>query len=91
MLPELAGNHVDTTLGNILRNGRAGLLFVDFGTGDFLHLSGRAQVLGGSRVRSPRRGTALLARHARAHRAATRGTAVYFRLRGGVSGNAGDR
>lgn len=44
-IPDYAGNRFFMTLGNILLNGRAGLLFIDFTRGDLLHLSGRAQVL----------------------------------------------
>lgn len=43
-IPDYAGNMFFNTLGNILLNGRAGLLFVDFATGDVLQLSGEAEV-----------------------------------------------
>ena len=33
------------TLGNILLNERAGLLFMDFDTGDVLYLTGRAEII----------------------------------------------
>src|SRR3546814_17555102 len=33
------------TLGNILLNGKAGLLFADFETGDLLQMTGRAEVI----------------------------------------------
>ncbi|RCS22609.1 flavin-nucleotide-binding protein [Phyllobacterium salinisoli] len=43
-IPDFAGNRYFNTLGNILINGKAGLLFVDFETGDLLQLSGDAEV-----------------------------------------------
>nr|WP_209854326.1 pyridoxamine 5'-phosphate oxidase family protein [Rhizobium herbae] len=44
-IPDFAGNLFFNTLGNILANGKAGLVFVDFETGDLLHLSGDAEVV----------------------------------------------
>ncbi|WP_277184591.1 pyridoxamine 5'-phosphate oxidase family protein [Caballeronia sp. BR00000012568055] len=44
-IPDFAGNLFFNTLGNILVNGRAGLLFPDFETGDMLQLTGVAEVL----------------------------------------------
>jgi uncharacterized protein len=44
-IPDFAGNLFFNTLGNILVNGRAGLLFADFETGNVLQLSGDAEVL----------------------------------------------
>ncbi|HEX6002185.1 MAG TPA: pyridoxamine 5'-phosphate oxidase family protein [Hyphomicrobiaceae bacterium] len=44
-IPDFAGNHFFNTLGNILANGRAGLLFIDFETGDLLQLTGDAEVI----------------------------------------------
>ncbi|KTT37838.1 pyridoxamine 5'-phosphate oxidase [Pseudomonas oryzihabitans] len=44
-LPDFSGNLFFNTLGNILLNGQAGLLFVDFARGDVLQLSGTAEVL----------------------------------------------
>ncbi|AET91958.1 putative oxidoreductase [Burkholderia sp. YI23] len=44
-IPDFAGNLFFNTLGNILVNGRAGLVFTDFETGDLLQLSGDAEVL----------------------------------------------
>lgn len=40
-IPDFAGNLHFNTLGNFLVNPRAGLLFVDFSSGDMLHLVGR--------------------------------------------------
>ncbi|MBL8296831.1 MAG: pyridoxamine 5'-phosphate oxidase family protein [Rhodanobacteraceae bacterium] len=40
-IPDFAGNLHFNTLGNFVLNPRAGLLFVDFGSGDVLQLSGR--------------------------------------------------
>jgi predicted pyridoxine 5'-phosphate oxidase superfamily flavin-nucleotide-binding protein len=44
-IPDFAGNLFFNTLGNILINGRAGLVFADFETGELLQLSGVAEVL----------------------------------------------
>lgn len=44
-IPDFAGNQFFNTLGNFLVNPRAGLVFVDFETGDLLQLSGTAQVV----------------------------------------------
>jgi uncharacterized protein len=44
-VPDFAGNQFFNTLGNIRLNGQAGLVFVDFKTGDVLQLSGEAEVL----------------------------------------------
>ncbi len=44
-IPDFAGNLFFNTLGNILVNGRAGLVFVDFDSGDLLQLSGDAEVV----------------------------------------------
>jgi predicted pyridoxine 5'-phosphate oxidase superfamily flavin-nucleotide-binding protein len=42
--PDYAGNTMFMTLGNIAANPRAGLLFLDWETGDALQLSGRAAI-----------------------------------------------
>lgn len=44
-IPDFAGNLHFNTLGNFLLNPRAGLLFVDFETGDMLQVAGRAEVI----------------------------------------------
>lgn len=44
-IPDFAGNLHFNTLGNLLLNPRAGLLFIDFSTGDVLQLSGRTEVI----------------------------------------------
>lgn len=44
-IPDFAGNRFFNTLGNLLINPRAGLLFIDFDSGDLLHLSGRTQII----------------------------------------------
>lgn len=44
-IPDFAGNLHFNTLGNFLRNPRAGLVFVDFENGDMLHLTGSAEVI----------------------------------------------
>nr|WP_255548193.1 pyridoxamine 5'-phosphate oxidase family protein [Erythrobacter ani] len=43
-IPDYAGNNFFNTIGNLLENPRIGLVFVDFGTGGLLHVSGTAQV-----------------------------------------------
>lgn len=44
-IPDYAGNLFFNTLGNLQANPIAGLLFVDFATGDVLQLSGRTELL----------------------------------------------
>lgn len=44
-IPDYAGNLHFNTLGNLLVNPRAGLLFVDYVSGDVLQLSGRTELL----------------------------------------------
>ncbi|WP_060483674.1 pyridoxamine 5'-phosphate oxidase family protein [Pseudomonas sp. NBRC 111123] len=44
-IPDYAGNLHFNTLGNLLENPQAGLLFVDFMTGDVLQVTGRTEVL----------------------------------------------
>ncbi|MDX2299533.1 MAG: pyridoxamine 5'-phosphate oxidase family protein [Xanthomonadaceae bacterium] len=43
-IPDFAGNLHFNTLGNLLLNPRAGLLFIDFANGDLLQISGRAEL-----------------------------------------------
>jgi predicted pyridoxine 5'-phosphate oxidase superfamily flavin-nucleotide-binding protein len=42
--PDFQGNNFFNTIGNIVADGRAGLLFIDFTRGELLHLTGRAEV-----------------------------------------------
>ena len=44
MIPDYPGNAMFNTLGNLLEYPRAGLLFVDFATGDTLQLTGRVDL-----------------------------------------------
>jgi len=44
-IPDFAGNLFFNTLGNILVNGKAGLTFPDFETGDVLQMTGTAEVI----------------------------------------------
>ncbi|MEP6971357.1 MAG: pyridoxamine 5'-phosphate oxidase family protein, partial [Betaproteobacteria bacterium] len=44
-IPDFAGNLQFNTLGNLLVNPRAGLLFLDFASGDLLQLSGRTEIV----------------------------------------------
>lgn len=42
--PDFAGNRFFNTLGNLMLDPRAGLVFVDFASGDLLHVAGRAEI-----------------------------------------------
>jgi predicted pyridoxine 5'-phosphate oxidase superfamily flavin-nucleotide-binding protein len=44
VVPDFAGNRYFNTLGNLLGEPRAGLLFVDFASGDLLQLQGRVAI-----------------------------------------------
>ncbi|MHC1551558.1 2Fe-2S iron-sulfur cluster-binding protein [Phyllobacterium sp. K27] len=44
-IPDFNGNLFFNTLGNIVLNGRAGLVFANFHTGEVLQMSGRAEVI----------------------------------------------
>lgn len=44
-IPDFAGNLHFNTLGNLLLNPRAGLLFIDFSNGDLLQLSGHSEII----------------------------------------------
>ncbi|ASK88837.1 pyridoxamine 5'-phosphate oxidase family protein [Sphingorhabdus sp. SMR4y] len=44
-IPDFSGNFHFNTLGNFLVNPRAGLLFVDFETGDILQITGTARII----------------------------------------------
>lgn len=44
-IPDFAGNRFFNTLGNLMVNPRAGLVFADFATGDLLQMTGRAEIL----------------------------------------------
>ena len=44
-IPDFAGNLHFNTLGNLLLNPRAGLLFIDFASGELLQLSGRTELI----------------------------------------------
>jgi hypothetical protein len=43
-IPDFRGNRFFNTLGNLVSDPRAALLFVDFETGDLLHLQGRVEI-----------------------------------------------
>ena len=43
-IPDFRGNRFYNTLGNLLGDPRAGLLFIDFVSGDILQLQGRATI-----------------------------------------------
>ncbi|MES3023274.1 MAG: pyridoxamine 5'-phosphate oxidase family protein [Pseudomonadota bacterium] len=44
-IPDYSGNRYFNTLGNLLLEPRSALLFIDFASGDLLHLQGRAEIL----------------------------------------------
>jgi len=44
-MPDYSGNRLFNTLGNLVREPRCGLLFIDFATGDLLQLQARAEVV----------------------------------------------
>jgi ferredoxin-NADP reductase/predicted pyridoxine 5'-phosphate oxidase superfamily flavin-nucleotide-binding protein len=44
-IPDFDGNLFFSTLGNILLNGKAGLLFVDYANGDMLQMTGDAEII----------------------------------------------
>lgn len=44
-IPDFSGNHHFNTIGNLVLNPRAGLLFVDFERGNLLYLTGTAEVI----------------------------------------------
>lgn len=44
-IPDFAGNQYFNTLGNLLLNPRAGLLFVEFRSGDLLQLTGTTEII----------------------------------------------
>jgi hypothetical protein len=46
-IPDFQGNHFYNTLGNISLNRKAGLVFVDFGSGTLLQMTGEAELLTG--------------------------------------------
>jgi predicted pyridoxine 5'-phosphate oxidase superfamily flavin-nucleotide-binding protein len=45
VIPDFSGNNFFNTLGNIRANGKVGLIFVDFETGDVLQLTGDAEIV----------------------------------------------
>lgn len=44
VFPDYAGNNMFNTLGNLVENPQAGLLFINFATGDTLQLTGKAAI-----------------------------------------------
>lgn len=44
VVPDFRGNRFFNTLGNLVENPRAAVLFIDFDTGDLLHLQGRVEI-----------------------------------------------
>ena len=53
IVPDYAGNQFFNTIGNLLVNPRAGLLFIDFATGDLLYLATESEILwGGEKIKT---------------------------------------
>lgn len=48
VLPDFSGNRIFSSLGNIVSDGVAGLVFLDFVSGDMLHVTGAAKILLGA-------------------------------------------
>ena len=44
-IPDFSGNRFFNSFGNVLTNGRAGLLFIDFESGDLLQITGDAEII----------------------------------------------
>ncbi|WP_245327083.1 pyridoxamine 5'-phosphate oxidase family protein [Bradyrhizobium sacchari] len=49
-VPDFSGNLYYNTLGNFSAHPYAALLFIDFLTGDLVHIRGRVEILGATRV-----------------------------------------
>ena len=45
VFPDFSGNLFFNTIGNIIANGKAGFLFIDFKTRDLVYLTGRAEIV----------------------------------------------
>ncbi len=45
VVPDFAGNSYFNTFGNLMRNPRAGLLFIDFDDGDLVYLTGTTEIV----------------------------------------------
>ena len=43
--PDYSGNRLFNTLGNLIHDPRAGLLFIDFASGDLVHIAARAEIV----------------------------------------------
>ena len=43
--PDYSGNNFFNTIGNLIHDPRAGLLFIDFATGDLLYIAARAEIV----------------------------------------------
>jgi uncharacterized protein len=101
-IPDFSGNRFFNTLGNLIANPRAGLLFVDFETGDLLQVTGDAEVILGSPEIAAITGAERLWRFA-PRRIVYRADALPLRwtfqpdgwspqsLRTGIGGHAGDQ
>ena len=82
--PELSGNRLYQTLGNLYTNPRAGLVFPDFDTGDVLYVTGNTEIIIGQEAAAllPRSNLAIMI-HVTAARFVQRGLAFL--------GEAGER
>ena len=45
LVPDFSGNRFFNTLGNLIANPKAGLLFPDFETGDLLQIAGATEII----------------------------------------------
>lgn len=45
ILPDFRGNNAYNTIGNIVKSPKTGFLFIDFGTGDILTMTGKSQII----------------------------------------------
>lgn len=90
-MPDFRGNRYMNTLGNLLAEPRAALLFIDFERGDVLHLQGKTQILWQAEGHPGVEGAERYWRFD-VHRAAFCGGAAVAGTRSGIfAGNAGDR
>ena len=67
-IPDYSGNHFFNTLGNLMLNPRAGLLFIDFATGDLLYLAAEGEIISTGEISEPFAGAERIVRF-RVHQA----------------------
>ncbi|MEM9116052.1 MAG: pyridoxamine 5'-phosphate oxidase family protein [Myxococcota bacterium] len=98
LIPDYAGNNMFNTLGNLVREPRSGLLFIDFATGSLLQVSGAANSLGAVPCSAVQRRAACHSLRHRAHHPFARTTPAALviqqllaRLRSSARARAGSR